>query len=332
MTTCLFCLFLTTFCFSQQILTGKGASFPHPIYSLWGARNSDVILDYIPAGSSAGIKAAANRETLFGGTDVPLSSKDLARDNLIQIPTVIGAVVPIAKLASIKNLQLSGDILAAIFSGEITHWNNSRIRALNPSKELPNKRIITVGRSDGSGTTAIFTSYLSKSSPLFRKSIGSDKHVPWQLTYFEKGNFNVAQRVKSTPNSIGYVQYNYAHKMRLMVPSLKSSNNISTANPQSFQKAALSAVWSISNNFKTELVDVNASGWPLISATFMLIPQELLAEIHISYLRFCFEKGDLLAKKLNYVPLPKKVQETILAYLKEELKLNKNLLDEQRSH
>ncbi len=307
-------------CFGQDTLSGAGATFPYPIYSLWARKYSEynmIKFNYEKSGSGNGIKAIKARKVTLGATDAPLNSRELKKHHLVQFPMIIGAVVPIYNLPNKQQLTLSGELLALIFEMKVTVWNDMRIALLNPEITLPADSIITYGRSDKSGTTAIFTSYLSQVSSNFNKTIGSGKHVNWPVNHERKGNFSISQAVKNTPFSISYTQFDYASKMKLSIPQLlNKTGTIVEASQKSFNSATQSGSWSEKTDFETMLVNSDGKfSWPIMGASFLLLAKETNPQVALDYIHWSFKYGDKLAETLFYVPLPNGLKTMVLNYL-----------------
>ncbi len=299
-------------------ITGAGSSFIYPVLSKWaeaykaaGGPN----LNYQSIGSSGGIKQIKARTVDFGATDAPLSVDDLQASGLVQFPAIIGGVVPIVNLDGIKpgQLKMTGDVLADIFQGKILVWSDKRIAALNPGVNLPTAPITVVHRSDGSGTTAIFTDYLSKVSPDWKSTVGAGAAVKW-LAPSEvggKGNEGVSANVTRLKGTIGYVEWAYADANNLTYLQMKNAaGKYIEPDDVNFQAAAASVDWSKVPGMNIYLT--NAAGpaaWPITGATFVLIAKEPqnkanIAEV-LKFFDFSFSpKGDKMALELDYAPMP----------------------------
>jgi len=306
-----------------QMLNGAGASFPYPLYSSWAAayhKETGIQINYQSIGSGGGIRQITERTVHFGASDLPLKPEELEKAGLLQFPAAIGGVVPIINVPEIKGkkITLDGITLAEIFLGEITKWNDPKIKALNPKINLPDQPITVVHRSDGSGTTSIFTHYLSSVSKKWADQIGYGTSVNWKTGLGGKGNEGVANYVKRTPYSIGYVEFAYAVQNRLDTAKMKNSaGQIVEANFESFANAAASAHLDAKNHFYAWMT--NAPGkkaWPITGATYILLAREK-NDVNKSVIKFfdwAFKNGDNTAKKLDYVPLPQNVKDKIRAY------------------
>ena len=262
-------------------ISGAGATFPYPIYAKWAdtyKKETGVGLNYQSIGSGGGIKQIKSKTVTFGASDMPLNTKDLDDAGLVQFPTVIGGVVPVINVEGVKpgQIKLDGKTLADIFLGKIAKWNDPAIQQLNPNAKLPNQAIVVVHRSDGSGTTFLFTDYLSKVSAEWKSKVGSNTSVEWPGGLGAKGNEGVANNVMQTKGSIGYVEYAYAKQNKLIsVDLLNREGKPVTPNAESFQAAAGNADWAKSESFNLVLTDQpGAKSWPIAGATFILMHKQ----------------------------------------------------------
>jgi phosphate transport system substrate-binding protein len=299
-------------------ISGAGATFPYPIYAKWAdtyKKETGVGLNYQSIGSGGGIKQIQNKTVTFGASDMPLKLDQLNKDGLIQFPTVIGGAVPVANLDGIKpaELKLDGATLARIYLGEIKTWNDPAIQKLNPNAKLPSQAIVVVHRSDGSGTTFIWTNYLSKVSPEWKSKVGENTSVEWPVGIGAKGNEGVANNVQNTKGSIGYVEYAYAKQNKLTTISMINKDG-KAVEPSSagFQASAASAKWDKADGFYVILTDQSGAGsWPIAGATFILIHKQpkdpAAAGEALKFFAWAYAKGDKMAEDLDYVPLPKNV-------------------------
>src|SRR5205823_630489 len=251
-------------------ITGAGATFPFPIYSKWAdayKKETGNGLSYQSIGSGGGIKQIQAKTVTFGASDMPLTLAELSKSGLIQFPTVIGGDVPVVNLEGLKpgDLKLDGPTLASIFLGEIKTWNDAAIQKLNPSAKLPTQAIVVVHRSDGSGTTFIWTDYLSKVSPVWKAKVGANTSVEWPVGIGAKGNEGVANNVQNTKGSIGYVEYAFAKQNKLTTISMINKDGTTVApNSASFQAAAASANWQKADGFYVILTEQpGAASWPI---------------------------------------------------------------------
>jgi phosphate transport system substrate-binding protein len=312
-------------------LSGAGATFPYPIYAKWAdayKKETGVGLNYQSIGSGGGIKQIQNKTVTFGATDMPLKPEELKKVGLVQFPTVIGGDVPVVNLEGVKSadLRLDGDTLAKIFLGQITKWDDPAIRKLNPNAKLPSQAIVVVHRSDGSGTTFIWTDYLSKVSADWKSKVGANTSVEWPIGIGAKGNEGVANNVANTKGSIGYVEYAYAKQNKLTtVGMINKDGKTVAANAASFQAAAANADWEKSDGFYVILTDEpGAESWPIAGATFILLykqPQDPVAAGEaLKFFAWAYAKGDKMAEDLDYVPMPDRVVNAIQKVWASEVK------------
>lgn len=305
-------------------ITGAGASFPQPVYVQWAngfLQNMGGQVNYQSIGSSGGIKQIIAKTVDFGATDSPMSSEELEKEGLIQFPTVIGGVVPIVNIDGVAagQLKLTGKVLADIYLGKISKWSDPAITALNPDVSLPDENIVTVFRSDGSGTTFIFTNYLSQVSDDWKNTVGAEKTINWptaQTGTAGKGNEGVATYVGRVKNAIGYVEYAYAKQNKMSHTQLQNSaGNFVEPNQDTF-KAAADIDWTSSKGFNVVLTNQPAqNAWPLAAATFILMHKNPSnadnAKSALAFFDWSFNNGDEMAKNLDYVPLPDTTKEII---------------------
>ena len=309
---------------NSETITGAGATFPFPIYSKWSEAykdKTDVQLNYQSIGSSGGIKQIKAATVDFGATDAPMKGDELTANGLVQFPTVLGGVVPIINVEGIKpgELQLTGEVLAKIFVGHIVVWNDKRIQELNPKIKLPDANITIVHRADGSGTTFIFTDYLTEVSPLWKEEVGKGAAVKWPATSSVggKGNEGVAANVSRVKNSIGYVEYAYAKKNKMTHVKLQNRDG-KWVEPDdlTFSAAAAGADWFSTPGMGISLVNQKGTqAWPITGATFILMYREPKnaknSQETIKFFDWAFVNGGKLAIDLDYVPLPKAVTDRI---------------------
>jgi phosphate transport system substrate-binding protein len=306
-------------------LTGAGASFPFPIYSTWAyayEKATGTKVNYQSIGSGGGVKQVTEGTVDFGASDDPMTTEALQKAGLIQFPAVLGGVVAIVNLDGVANneLVLNGQVLADIFQGVITKWDDPALAALNPGKKLPSETINVVYRSDSSGTSAIFTNYLSRLSADWKERIGAGKSINWPVGSGQKGNDGVAGAVKRIRNSIGYVEYAYAFENKIVWASLVNKNGRTVApSLESFTAAAANAKWDRAQDYFIWLVDeAGDNSWPIAAATFILIRRdkpEAVAEV-TKFFDWCLANGDEDAKGLQYVPLPASLKDDIRGYWK----------------
>ncbi len=310
---------------AAETLNGAGASFPYPVYSAWGYNYNKVTgvkLNYQSIGSGGGVRQIVNRTVEFGASDAPLKPEKLKKEKLIQFPAVIGGVVPVVNVAGIKagKLKLDSEALCKIFLGDITYWNDSKIKELNPTLSLKNKKITVVHRSDGSGTTAIFTTYLSEACPEWKEKVGAGKAVKWPVGIGGKGNEGVANYVKRVKNSIGYVEFAYAKQNKLAYTLLKNpAGNFVKPSFASFQDAAATGDFEPSKDFYLWLTNApGKNAWPVSGATFILLAKEKKESNPkvVKFFDWAFRNGDDTARSLVYVPLPKQLKNKIRKYWK----------------
>jgi phosphate transport system substrate-binding protein len=309
---------------NAQSITGAGATFPFPIYSKWSEaykEKTDMQLNYQSIGSSGGIRQIKSATVDFGATDAPLKGDELAATGLVQFPTVLGGVVPIINVEGIKpgELQLTGDVLAKIFVGHIVMWNDRRIQELNPKLKLPDANITIVHRADGSGTTFIFTDYLSEVSAVWKEEVGKGAAVKWPATSSVggKGNEGVAANVARVKNSIGYVEYAYAKKNKMTHTKLQNRDGkYVDPDDSTFSAAAAGADWFSTPGMGISLVNQKgAQSWPITGATFILMYREpknaKASQEVVKFFDWAFANGGKMAADLDYVPLPKAVTDRI---------------------
>ncbi len=309
--------------FAEDMLNGAGATFPYPVYSAWANdyyRSSGVKLNYQYIGSGGGIKQISERNVDFGASDKPLTPEELAKDNLLQFPTVIGGVVPVVNIPGVKagELRLDSEAVCKIYMGEIKNWNDEAIKKLNPTVSLPGSEIIVVHRSDFSGTTALFTYYLNGACPAWKEKLSYGVSVNWPAGIGANGNGGVSNYVQKTVNSIGYVEFAYAKQNELAYTKLKNKmGQFVEPSFESFEDAAATANFDPSNHFYLWLT--NAPGkksWPIAGATFILLAKEK-KDSNVKVIKFyewAFKNGDKKARELIYVPLPKPLKSKIEDY------------------
>jgi phosphate transport system substrate-binding protein len=299
-------------------ISGAGASFPYPIYAKWAEaykKETGNGLNYQSIGSGGGIKQIKARTVTFGATDQPLKSDDLTASGLIQWPQVIGGIVPVVNLDGVASgeLTLNGEMVAKIFLGEITKWDDPAIKKLNPKVKLPSAAIVVVRRSDGSGTTFNFTNYLSKVSADWKSKVGENSAVEWPVGVGAKGNEGVANNVANTKGAIGYVEYAYAKQNKLTYTKMVNKDGKAVApSIDSFQAAAAGADWAHAEGFYEILTnEPGAKAWPITAATFILLPtepkDEAAAAEAIKFFAWAFADGGKMAEELDYIPMPKSV-------------------------
>jgi phosphate transport system substrate-binding protein len=313
----------TTFAYAADI-SGAGATFPYPLYAKWAdayKKDTGIGLNYQSIGSGGGIKQIQAKTVTFGASDMPLEPKQLAASGLVQFPTVVGGDVPVVNLPGVKpgDMVLDGPTLANIFLGKITKWDDPAIQKLNPNLKLPSTAIVVVHRSDGSGTTFIFTNYLSKVSPDWSDNVGASTSVEWPTGIGAKGNEGVANNVLQTQGAIGYVEYAYAKENNMTyVKMINHDGKAVSPDAAGFQAAAAHADWAHSDSYYVILTDQpGPDTWPIAGATFILMyKQPTNTENSAGALKFfdwAYAQGGKMAQDLDYVPLPASVVEQIKA-------------------
>jgi len=303
-------------------VTGAGASFPNPVYQRWGegAKAAGIELNYQSVGSGAGVNQIRNRTVDFGATDAPLGQQQLAEGNLMQFPTVMGAVVPIVNIPGVADgqLRLTGELIADIYLGKVTRWNDPRIVEMNAGVTLPSLAIAPVYRADASGTSFVFTSYLAAVSEEWKTRVGAGTSVRWGTGAGARGNEGVAGTVRNTRGGLGYVENAYASVNRLAVAQLRNkAGQYVRASMEAFQAAAASADWN-APGFAANLIDqAGATSWPIVSPTFILLPTNPQDPARIrAAMRFfdwAYTGGDAAARELEYIPLPDAVKQQVRA-------------------
>ena len=299
-------------------ISGAGATFPYPLYAKWAdtyKKETGIGLNYQSIGSGGGIKQIEANTVTFGASDKPLPGEELEKNGLVQFPTVMGGIVPVVNLEGVKpgDLVLDGPTLAKIYLGEITTWNDPAIAKLNAGVKLPSDAIAVVFRSDGSGTTFVWTNYLSKVSADFKSKIGSNTSVQFPVGIGAKGNEGVANNVMQTKGSIGYVEYAYAKQNKLAYTKLVNKDGKTVAPvKEAFQAAAASADWASAPGLGVILTDqAGAETWPITNPTFILIhkkPADIAAvKDALKFFDWAYANGDKMAEELDYVPLPDSV-------------------------
>lgn len=311
--------------------TGAGASFPAPVYGAWGADYKAATgnaLNYQSIGSGGGQTQILNRTVDFGASDAPMAPEKLASGKLLQFPTVVGSVVVIVNLDGIKadELKLSGPVVADMYLGKITKWNDPVIAKMNPGVKLPDLAILPVYRSDGSGTTYVFTTYLSSVSADWKGKVGAATSVKWEAGNGAKGNDGVAGSVKNAKGTVGYVEYVYASSNALTTTALENkAGKFVTPTVPSFQAAAAAADWAAAKDFDASMIDTaGETAWPIVSATFIELPKDPKnAETSLEVMKFfdwAYKNGDATAEKLHYIPLPAAVKDRVRAAWAAEVK------------
>lgn len=302
--------------FSQDV-TGAGATFPAPLYSKWADsyhKATGARMNYQSVGSGAGLNQIRAKTVDFGASDMPLKDDQLAKDGLVQFPTVIGGVVPVVNIKGITagQIKLTGQVLGDIYLGKITKWNDAALTSLNPDVPLPDAAISVVRRADGSGTSFIFTNYLSKVNAEWQSKVGEGTAVNWPTGAGGKGNEGVAAFVTRLPNSIGYVEYAYVKQNKMTYTLLKNKDgHFSTPDDANFKAAAVGANWA--KTFYQVLTEQpGKDSWPLTGATFIMMQKvqdkPANATSALKFFDWAFMNGDKVAEELEYVALPDAVK------------------------
>ena len=303
-----------------QDVTGAGASFPAPIYAKWADaynKATGARINYQSVGSGAGLRQIQAKTVDFGASDMPLKDDELAKSGLMQFPTVIGGVVPVVNLKGIApgQIKMTGEVLGDIYLGKITKWNDAALTALNPGVPLPDSPIAIVRRADGSGTTFIFTNYLSKVNAEWKTRAGEGTAVNWPTGAGGKGNEGVSAFVQRLPNSIGYVEYAYAKQNKMSHVMLRNKDgNYVGPDEVNFKAAAAGADWS--KSFYQILTDQpGKDAWPITGATFILMhtaqDKPTQAAQALKFFEWAYTSGDKMASDLEYVPLPDDVKKLV---------------------
>ncbi len=301
-------------------ITGAGATFPYPIYSKWFSEynklHPDVEINYQPIGSGGGVRQLTNRVVVFGASDYPLTDEQqlAAPGKILHFPTVLGAVVPIYNIPGVSaELKFTGTVLANIFLGTITKWNDQQITALNPGVSLPNTDIAVVHRSDGSGTTYIFVDFLAKSSPEWKKRVGVAGSVNWPVGVGAKGNDGVTGMVKQTPGALGYTEPAYATENKIPFGTVQNAaNKFIKASAASVTAAAAAAVKQMPADFRVSMTNPPGDdAYPIASFTWLLLyqnPQDKAkTKVMVDFMKWALTDGQKYAAELGYAPLPKAV-------------------------
>jgi len=314
-------------------INGAGATFPYPVYSQWAylyEKQTGARLNYQSIGSGGGIKQIKAKTVDFGASDAPLKAEELNAAGLLQFPMIMGGVVPVVHIEGVKpgELRLSAEALADIYLGKITKWNDARIVADNQGLKLPAKDITVVHRADGSGTTWIFTNYLTKVSPEWAQKVGNDKAVQWPAGVGGKGNEGVAAYVQRIDGAVGYVEYAYALQNKMSHALLKNqAGHFVAPTAEAFQAAAANADWAHAEGYYMVLTEQpGAESWPITGASFILLYKDQasadMAKTVLDFFAWCYKNGDQTALKLDYVPMPKKVVEMVEATWAKEIRAN----------
>lgn len=305
---------------SAQDVTGAGASFPAPVYAKWADaynKATNVRINYQSVGSGAGMRQIRGKTVDFGASDAPLTDAELAKDGLLQFPTVIGGVVPVVNIKGIAagQIKLTGAVLGDIYLGKVTKWNDAAITALNPGVPLPDAAIAVVRRADGSGTSFLFTNYLSKVNPEWKTKVGEGTAVNWPTGAGGKGNEGVSAFVQRLPNSIGYVEYAYAKQNKQTHVSMRNASGAYVQpSDTAFKAAAAGADWA--KSFYQVLTEQpGKDSWPITGATFIMMHAKQdkpgQATQTLKFFDWAFIGGDKMADDLDYVPMPDSVKTVI---------------------
>ena len=328
-------------------VTGAGSTFAYPLisrwskgYQRWVAGGAEIpaadgglddppagpVLDYEPVGSLAGMMRVTDGAVDFGATEMPLKSEELRKRGLVQFPMVVGGIVAVVNLDGIApgEMKLTGALLADIFLGKIKNWSDQAIKALNPGLQLPDAEIVVVRRSDGSGTTFNFTSYLAKISPEWQEKVGSDLIVQWPVGEEAKGNKGVAEKVAATKNAIGYVEYTQAVQSKLSFAAIQNRDGtFVTPEAASFQAAAGGADWDQGSDFNLLLIDASGKdSYPMVASVFVLMRDQATANrtrATLDLFAWAFDHGARDAAAIGYVPLPKALVAEIKDYWAKQL-------------
>jgi phosphate transport system substrate-binding protein len=309
-------------------ITGAGATFPYPIYAKWAdayKKNTGTGLNYQSIGSGGGIKQIEAKTVDFGASDMPLKGEDLEKNGLVQFPAIMGGVVPVVKLAGVQpgQLKFTGDLIAQIYLGKITKWNDPAIAKLNAGVKLPDQNITVVHRSDGSGTTFLWTNYLSKASADWKSTVGEGTSVKFPTGVGGKGNEGVASYVQKIDGAIGYVEYAYAKQNKLAHGQMQNkSGKFVQPEDNAFKAAASGANWKSVPGMGVVLTDQPGDGsWPITGASFILVhakqdKPETGKEV-LKFFDWAYKNGQKMAEELDYVPMPEAVVKEIEASWKQ---------------
>ncbi|MFT5590168.1 MAG: phosphate transport system substrate-binding protein [Bradyrhizobium sp.] len=312
-------------------MTGAGATFPYPIYSKWAESYKKISgngLNYQSIGSGGGIKQIKAKTVDFGASDMPLTAAELDESGLVQFPVIMGGVVPIVNLEGVMpgQMKLTGDVLAGIYMGKITKWNAAEITSLNPGVKLPDTEITVVHRADGSGTSFLFTDFLSKVNADWKTTVGAGTAVKWPVGVGGKGNEGVAANVQRIKNSIGYVEYAYAKKNKMSHTELKNKDGqFVQPDDTSFKAAAAGAEWAKTPGFAVLLTNqAGKASWPITGASFILMYKSQAdgakgAEV-LKFFDWAYKNGGEMATELDYVAMPAAVVKLVEESWKAQLK------------
>jgi len=312
-------------------ISGAGATFPYPIYAKWAdayKKETGIGLNYQSIGSGGGIKQIEAKTVTFGASDAPLKGEELEKNGLVQFPMVMGGIVPVVNLDGVNpgDLVIDGPTLAKIFLGEIKTWDDPAIKKLNPSAKLTSQAIVVVHRSDGSGTTFNFATYLSDVSPDWKSKVGANTSVEWPVGIGAKGNEGVSNNVGQAKGSIGYVEYAYAKQNKLTFTKMINKEG-KTVSPTAaaFAASAANAKWDSQPGYGVILANQpGAESWPMTAATWILIhkqPQDPAAATEaLKFFGWAYDKGAKMADELDYIAMPKNVADSVKATWAKEIK------------
>ena len=312
-------------------ISGAGATFPYPIYSKWAdayKQQTGIGLNYQSIGSGGGIKQIKAKTVTFGASDMPLEPAELQAAGLVQFPMIIGGVVPVVNVKGVQGGQmvLDGSTIASIYLGEITKWNDPRIRKLNSSLNLPATAIAPIYRSDGSGTNFLFSNFLSSASAKFKETVGASTAVQWPVGIGAKGNEGVANMTTQTDGAIGYVEYAYAKQNRMAYADLiNAAGKKVVPDAESFQAAAANADWAHAAGYHVILTNQpGEKSWPVTGASFILVyatpPDPAATAAALKFFDWAFRSGSKMAADLDYVPLPESLAKQIRDTWKTQIK------------
>lgn len=312
-------------------MTGAGATFPYPIYAKWAEAYKAATgngLNYQSIGSGGGIKQIKAKTVDFGASDMPLKAEDLEAAGLMQFPAIMGGVVPVVNVEGVSpgQLKMTGEVLADVYLGKIKKWNAPEIAALNPGVKLPDTSIIVVHRSDGSGTTFLWTDYLSKTSEAFKSTVGAGTAVKWPTGIGGKGNEGVAANVQRLKNSIGYVEYAYAKQNKMLHTQIKNKDGqFVQPSDESFKAAAAGAEWAKASGFNIVLTNqAGKDSWPITGASFILMHKVQADPVKgkevLKFFDWAYKNGGEMAATLDYVAMPAPVVTLVQDAWKAQLK------------
>jgi phosphate transport system substrate-binding protein len=323
----------TTFSLSAQTITGAGATFPYPIYAKWAEayqKQTGLTLNYQSIGSSGGIRQIDARTVTFGATDAPVSGDKLEKQGQVQFPAIIGGTVPVVNLDGFRpgELKITGPIMAEVFLGTITKWNDPKLTALNPGKALPDSLITVVHRADGSGTTYNWTDYLTAISPEWEKRVGRGAAVKWpaESSVGGKGNEGVAANVNRIKGAIGYVEYAYVKKNNMTFLQLQNrAGRYVSPDDLTFAAAADGADWFSVPGMGVSIVDQkNPNAWPVSSASFIIMYKDPVdkkaSQDVLKFFDWAFRNGKKMSDELDYVHLPQVLQDQIRSRVWSQIK------------